>query len=129
MQYNDAKHASLIAYLTIPNEHIDDLEQAYLLSLLPPDPTDEQINDLWNARFDQLGIPYGHINDRMYEFLLSVGLPPEHINDMWYYFWKYLDPGTAPEAEPYEFEMPDSTIQQYDFDGGIGPYILQMTAL
>lgn len=127
-QYNDAKHASLIAYLTIPNGHIDDAEQAYLLSLLGGNPTEEQINDLWMKRFDYLGIPNGHINDRMYDFLLSIGLPPQHINDMWYFFWKYLDPETAPEAEPYEFEMPDAQILEYEFED-LGPYILQLTAL
>jgi hypothetical protein len=128
---NDYKYEALLFQLSIPYGHIDDMEYTLILAAAQAvtDTTNaEHINDLWYAYLKYEYGFTGHINDMMYAFLAAQGYTG-HINDMWQEFWEDFIGFVPVPAVPYEFEMLDTSIQNYEFDGGIGPYELQLSVI
>ena len=128
MHINDIKLNALLAALGQTDGQIDDLEWVFVKAINLNDgstATEDQINDLWYELLTFRGFT-GDINDMYYDYFVSLGVPPGHINDMWIIFWEALGEYFNIPPEPYEFEMPDTSIQSYEFDGGIGTYDLQM---
>ncbi len=113
---NDHKWEGLINYLEVDGGHIDDLELTMMLQVAGEKPTEDQINDVWHRYLVLYKGLDGHINDMFYQFLINQGIPPQHINDMWHAFWELFVGFEPPPRFPYEFEMPDTSIQIYQFD-------------
>lgn len=83
---NDDKYAELLTLTGETGGHIDDLEHAWLLSVVTT-PAGEHINDLWMRYFIEQGITDAQYNDAIYAYLLSVGVPAATVPDMWAYAW------------------------------------------
>lgn len=111
---NDHKYGALLRILGGASGHIDDMEWQVLINSVGPLPTEDQINDLWYRYLEGKGYT-GHINDMFYDFLTGQGYSG-HINDMWHDFWADLEDAPIAPRVPYEFEMPDTSIQIYQFD-------------
>ena len=120
---NDHKLEGLVGFLT-QSGHIDDLEYLAVINKVGPQPTVDQINDLWYRYLTVFIGLDGQINDMYYDFLVSLGFSG-HINDMWHDFWEAFTGFEPAPAVPYEFEMPGGTIEIYQFDS-FGDYELQM---
>lgn len=86
-QVNDCKYAALLSDLGVTDGQIDDLELAWLHSLIVSATKAQQINDAWMQYWDQLGIAAGQYNDRAYAFLKSQGAFGDHITDLWFDYW------------------------------------------
>lgn len=124
MHINDIKRQGLLQLLVKETGHIDDLWYQ-LIHQIVLDPKGEHINDLWQTYLNEKGYNLGSVDDNTYQWLLDQGYPPWHIDDMWYAFWENIGE-QPPGVAPYEFEMPDLSIQPYEFDGGLGDYLFEI---
>lgn len=84
---NDCKYNVLLRELGVTSGHINDLELAWLHSLIVSATKAKHINDAWMQYWDEQLVPSGHYNDRAFTWLTSVGAAGQSITDKWAYFW------------------------------------------
>ena len=93
--FNDIKHKALLYQTGHLTGKLDDLESEYIKNLIVGPAGASQVNDLWDALFDQIGIPSGSFNNRAEDYILNyAGVLPESpdMNGLWLAYWESLQP-------------------------------------